>query len=188
MTSKCTTGVPTRGASAGMSAGEAYPFWNKTIQWPSGALRCPNGGALGGRAIALLDQADPVAFRVLEVPEQRPAGDLLGTVEPAAAELLGLLHGRLDVVDLDVERHAAVGGLHAAHDAATDADAIGAVVVRVADDAVAHRVVGVDLPPEEITEELLELGAVMAHHLKVHDCVAHVVGPLSSNAFESPPS
>jgi len=131
---------------AGIFAGSPpLPAWNKPIQWPSGSSKWPNVGPLG-------------VFR---------------THQAGAAELLDPLERGLDVVDLDVERDAVLPRFHVAEDATADADTTLGVVVRVRDHAVAHRVVGVDLPAEQRGVERHQLGPVLRHDLEMHNCVAH---------------
>ena len=76
-------------------------------------------------------------------------GDLVGAEDPRAAEALGLGERRPDVWDLDVERDVArVVGSRARRDPTADSGALPAPVALSGDDAVAQRVVRVDLPVE----------------------------------------
>src|SRR6185437_5501901 len=89
---------------------------------------------------------------------------------------LGLLQRLLDVGHGDVEGDVPAVALRALADAAADAHvAVGGLVVLAVDHPVVHRVVAVDLPAEQLAVVLLQLLAVLADDLEVHDCLAHLV-------------
>ena len=78
-------------------------------------------------------------------------GDGLRAEHALSTKLFGLGEGGLNIRDLDVERDVArvVGG-RATADAAANADPVGVRVAFSADAPVSQRVVGVDLPAEEL--------------------------------------
>src|SRR5436190_4921098 len=106
--------------------------------------------------------------------------DLLGAHHALAAEPLRLDERRLDVLDPDVEGDVAPVAVRALADAAADADPLRAEVLLAAHEAVVHRVVGVDLPAEELAVVALQLLAVLADHLEVRHWCSHYVTPFSA--------
>src|SRR6185295_6185451 len=135
---------------------------------------------LRSRALALgalvLHDPDEVALRVGELAQHDHPHDVLGAHHALPAEALGLLQRFLDVGHGDVEGDVPAVALRALADAAADADvAVGGLVVLAVDHPVVHRVVAVDLPAEQLAVVLLQLLAVLADDLEVHDCLAHLV-------------
>src|SRR3989454_8547323 len=122
-----------------------------------------------------LREADDVPLGIGEERDLDRAR-LRGLHERPRAELLGLRERSLEVVRLDVNGHeaAAVAGLA---DAAADA-----VLIRVGvDHRVAHRVVRVHVPVEELAVEVLELLRLLRVDLEVRDRSAHRFLPNYSN-------
>src|SRR5215208_1167781 len=108
------------------------------------------------RLLLALDQPDQVPLRVAEQGDLHLVHDLLGPEHAGGAQALGLLERLLDVVNRDVEGDVPVGALRSGTDPTADPD----VAVRVAlttDHPVVHRVVGVDLPSEQVRVEAMEL-------------------------------
>src|SRR5947208_4602333 len=98
-----------------------------------------------------LDQSDQMALRVLEVAQHDPhAGNLVGAHYARAAEALGLGEPCVDVGHLDVEHDVSLVPVGPSGNAAADAGAVGVRVAVALDDSVAHRVVRVDLPAEQL--------------------------------------
>src|SRR5215216_334055 len=114
------------------------------------------------------DEADHVALRIFE-DRDRDAHRQLGRRHGRlAAELLGLVERALQVVGLHVERDVGLV-LRVRSHASADALAVCAGV----DDPVLHRVVGVDLPAEQLRVEVLQALAVLPHDLEVDYGMAH---------------
>src|SRR5436190_1474823 len=110
-----------------------------------------------------------MAFRVGEVGDRRAVRDFHRAEDPLSAQGLGLLEGRFDVFDAHVEHRVAVPvALRRRADAACHVAAadVGHPVV--------HRVVGVDLPAEELAEEALQGLRVATCDLEVDQWTAHV--------------
>src|SRR3954452_12427378 len=105
---------------------------------------------------------------ILELAELDHVHDRLRPHDPGAAEALRLLERLFDVVDRDVEGHVPLVTLGPAGDAAADPRAVRRLVPLPRDHAVAHRIVGVDLPPEELRVVAPELVAILPDHLEMH--------------------
>src|SRR5207245_5899381 len=116
---------------------------------------------------------DEVPLGVVEEPDLDLIADLLGSHHARAAEALGLGERCLHVVDADVEGDVAVVALRRGADAAADADSVRAHVGGAIDDPIVHRVVGVDLPPEQLRVVAAEPGHVPAHDLEVDHWPSH---------------
>src|SRR2546421_5066670 len=108
-----------------------------------------------------LHNADHVALGIRELAQRDLAHDVLGAHDPLAAEALGLLQRLLDVRHLDVEGDVAFVAVGPLPDAAADPDAVAARVALARDHPVLHRVVGLDLPAEELGVVAPELLAVL---------------------------
>src|SRR4051794_22317077 len=91
---------------------------------------------------------------------------------PRATQALGLRKPCLDVVDADVEHRVAGLALRGGADAAGD-------LVAEGDHAVVHLVVGIDLPAEQVAEETLQLGRVLAGDFEMNQGTAHVLSFVS---------
>jgi len=107
------------------------------------------------------------------LPEHERAHDRLRPEHPRPTEALGPGQRRLDVGHLDVERDVAAVALRAAGDPPADADAVAVEVAVALHQAVAHVVVGVDLPVEQLTVERPQLVAILADHLEMDDRLSH---------------
>ena len=111
-----------------------------------------------------------------------PAPGTSWAPSPFATELVGLGQRRLDIGNLDVEGDVALVALgHVAGDAAADPDPILAQVLLPIDRAVVHRVVGVDLPAEQLGVVAVKLVGVAADDLEVHHRLSH-----RSSSFAAP--
>src|SRR4051794_5030695 len=124
-----------------------------------------------------LEEPDDVALWIGEMGDRGAFGDVHRPHDSFAAEPLDLLQARLHVGHADVEHRVAV-----ASGRGPDA---GADVVAQVGDAVVHLVVGIDLPPEGVAEELLQLLRVTARDLHVDEWTAHASS--SCVAFGSGP-
>src|SRR5207302_473543 len=91
----------------------------------------------------------------------------IGAHHPLAAQALGLLKRGLDIGHLNIEGDVAVVALHAAADAAADSGAFGIDIALARDHPVLHRVVGVDLPSEQLPVIRLKLLGVLTYHLEM---------------------
>ena len=69
-----------------------------------------------------------------------------------------------------ISRYVGAGG-----DAATDSRALGVGVALTRDHPVVHRVVGVELPTEELAVVLLQLASVLTDDLEVNDRLSHAL-------------
>src|SRR5437764_13862078 len=121
-----------------------------------------------------------MALRVGELPQADLSVrglDLLGAHHAPAAEALRLGERRLDVLDSDVEGDVALVAVGALADAAADPDPLRAEVLLPADDAIAHRIVGVDPPAEELAVVAAQALAIPADHLEVRYRCSHLFGP-----------
>src|SRR6266480_6598316 len=125
---------------------------------PFSQLRGPGvtpGPPFDRLALHRLDQPDHVSLGVVEHADRGALRDVHRTHDPRPAEALGLLQPRLDIVDGDVERHPAVASLLRGTDPTPDPYPLVEVAL-ARDHPVVHRIVGVDLPPEQIRVEALE--------------------------------
>src|SRR5205814_1203199 len=95
------------------------------------------------------DEPDQMALGVIEEPDRGPLRHFHRAHDPRAAEALRLLQPLLDILDRDVEGHPSVAALLCRAHAAADADSLVEILLPL-DHAVLHRVVRVDLPPEEL--------------------------------------
>src|SRR5918994_7711113 len=120
-----------------------------------------------------LDDADQVPLGVVEEADLGAVRHLVRTHHPRPAEALGLGERGLDVGNLDVEGDVAVVSLRPGSDAAPDPDPVGVDVPLALHDSVFHRVVGVDLPPEEAGVEALKLVRVLPYHLELYYRLTH---------------
>jgi hypothetical protein len=95
------------------------------------------------------------------------------------AKLLGSAQRLPDVRDLDVEQRAVLVALAAADATADPGAVVGgeqldeALVVRLGH-LLGHCPAGVELPPEQISEEASQSGGIGADDLEVHDGLSHV--------------
>src|SRR5207245_505142 len=118
-----------------------------------------------------LDEADHVALGIGEEGDGRSTGDVHRPHHRFTSQLFSLVEVGLGIVDLDIKRDM-TGSVGRRADAPGD----GAVATRV-NHAVVHRVVRIDLPIEQLAEELLEPLAVLADDLEVDDRITHVPRP-----------
>src|SRR5436190_15359429 len=98
-----------------------------------------------------LHDADQMTLGIGELPQADfsiGGVHLLRAHHALAAEALRPDERCLDVIDADVEGHMTRIAVRTLADAAADADPLGAEVFLATDEAVAHRIVGVDLPAE----------------------------------------
>ena len=97
----------------------------------------------------LLDEDQPVALGVGELPDDEAGRRTLRPHQAGAAQALGLGQGSLDVRHPDVERDVTGIVRHLSRcDAARDAIAVGVGVAFASNRTVLQWIVGVDLPPE----------------------------------------
>src|SRR5205823_2211169 len=96
--------------------------------------------------------------------------DLLRAHHPRPPEAFRLRQSSLHIGYPDVEGHVTGIALWTHTDAAADSGAVAA-----GHDPVVHRIVGVDLPPEQVRVERPQPGAVLADDLEVHYWPCHGV-------------
>jgi hypothetical protein len=115
-----------------------------------------------------------VALRIEELADlDVRAGDAVRAHNAGPAELRRSRERGLHVRDLDVEGQVAVvAGRGPAH-AAADPGTVGVGVALARDDPVAQRVVGVDLPAEQLGVGAAQPLSIVAHDLEVDDWLSH---------------
>src|SRR6266516_6257919 len=121
-----------------------------------------------------LNEADQVALGILELPELDHVRDRLRTHDAGAAEALCLRERLLDVRHRDVDGDVALVPVRPAGDAAADARPVRRLIPLPSHHSVVHRVVGVDLPPEELGVVAPQLVTVLSDHLEVDYRLSHL--------------
>src|SRR5947209_17044528 len=126
----------------------------------------------GSSALRRLDDADQVPLWVVEKADLDLFHDLLRTHHPRPAEALCLRQRGLHVGDPVVEGDVTRIALRPSSDAATNSGALATVAVN---HPVVHRVIGVDLPSEQVGVKGLQRCAVLTDDLEVHYWLSHDV-------------
>src|SRR5712691_2060450 len=120
-----------------------------------------------------LDDADHVTLGVVEETDHDHVHRLLRAHDARPAEALGLRERSLDVGHQDVEGDVAWISVRPLSDAAADSDAFRGDVAFARHHPVLHRVVSVDLPPEQLGVVALQLLPVLPDDLEVNDWLTH---------------
>src|SRR5918995_3365445 len=122
-----------------------------------------------------LHHSDHVPFGIGELADHETFHHLVGPHHARASELPGPGERRLGVGHLHVEGHVPLVALRARAHAPAYSGAVRVGVPLALDSPVIHRVVRVDLPPEELSVIALEPLPIFANDFEVNHWLSHAV-------------